>query len=212
MGLTIFRWTFAATLAVIFMTSIYAYYRWRYEDGKRLRVVTPGKLYRSGQLSADGLDEAVSRFGIRTVLNLQNEAPDPTIKPGVSESEFLDSRGVKFVFLNVDLVKKWHAAEARPAAVARFIALMDNPDNFPMLIHCRAGLHRTGVLLALYRMEYEGWTRDEALRELKLHGFGRSACTARNDYIQQYVLFHEPRARRHNPPSTASMWETRSTP
>jgi protein-tyrosine phosphatase len=61
------------------------------------------------------------------------------------------------------------------------------------LIHCRAGLHRTGVISAVYRMEYDGWTPQEALRELKDHGFGEFASTAANVYVQQYVLTYQPR-------------------
>ena len=57
-----------------------------------------------------------------------------------------------------------------------------------MLIHCKAGLHRTGILTAVYRMEYEGWTPAQAYRELKAHGFGDWACTSANDYVNEYVL------------------------
>ena len=72
---------------------------------------------------------------------------------------------------------------------------MDDPASYPVLIHCKAGLHRTGILAALYRMEYEGWTREEALHELKAHGYGEFASTAANHYINQYVLGYQPRAR-----------------
>ena len=34
---------------------------------------------------------------------------------------------------------------------------MDDPDSYPVLIHCNAGLNRTGVMVAVYRMEYQGW-------------------------------------------------------
>jgi tyrosine-protein phosphatase SIW14 len=65
---------------------------------------------------------------------------------------------------------------------------MDDPTNYPVLIHCRAGLHRTGVLAAVYRMEYDGIGSEEAIQELKAHGFGEWPCTSANDYIKQYIL------------------------
>jgi protein tyrosine/serine phosphatase len=73
---------------------------------------------------------------------------------------------------------------------------MDDPTNHPVLIHCRAGLHRTGVLTAVYRMEYEGWSTREAFNELKSNGFGDSACTSANEYVSQYVLAYRPRSSR----------------
>ncbi len=70
---------------------------------------------------------------------------------------------------------------------------MDDEASYPVLIHCRAGLHRTGVLSAVYRMEYQGWSPLEAFEELRAHGFGTFACTAANEYVRQYVLTYRRR-------------------
>ena len=72
---------------------------------------------------------------------------------------------------------------------------MDDPANYPVLIHCRAGLHRTGVLVAVYRMEYDRWSPSEAVREMLENGFGRFACDESNEYISQYILTYRPRGR-----------------
>ena len=39
---------------------------------------------------------------------------------------------------------------------------MDNPANYPVLIHCYHGVGRAEMYSALYRIEYEGWDKDEA--------------------------------------------------
>jgi protein tyrosine/serine phosphatase len=70
---------------------------------------------------------------------------------------------------------------------------MDRAENYPVLIHCKAGLHRTGVLVALYRMEYDGWSAQRAMDELKECGFGETKATRANEYIKQYVLTYRPR-------------------
>jgi protein tyrosine/serine phosphatase len=87
-----------------------------------------------------------------------------------------------------DLLVSCDDHKARPAAIDRFLALIDDKSNHPVLIHCRAGLHRTGVMTAVYRMEYDGWSPRQAIEELKAQGFGEWPCTAANEYIAQYIL------------------------
>lgn len=188
------RWIVGILIVVTIVDVPLVYHRYRYQHSKRFHEVTPGKLYRSGAMLADGFREAIERYQIRTVINLQNEAPDPEVRLGfftgasIRESELCRQHNVRFVFLNPDLVSRRLVPEQRPKVIDEFLALMDDPMNYPVLIHCRAGLHRTGVLSAVYRMEYENWSVADAMRELKAHGFGDRDATCANDYIRQYVL------------------------
>ena len=50
---------------------------------------------------------------------------------------------------------------------------------------------------AVYRMEYCGWTWQQAIAELKANGFGEWPCTDANDYITQYILSYKPGIRQH---------------
>lgn len=188
-----------AVLVIAFAGGCYAYFRAVYEHGKRLRVVEPGKFYRSGQLTADGFRDAVERYHLRTILNVQDDYPDPDIQADllgnktVKESDLCRELGVNYVWLTPDLQPRSTPGGPRPAVLKEFLALLDEPANYPVLIHCKAGLHRTGVLSAVYRQEYQGWSRLAAYRELKAQGFGDTACTSANDYVRQYVLDYKPR-------------------
>jgi tyrosine-protein phosphatase SIW14 len=205
-ALTFWRWLVGGALAFLMVAAPYVYYRHTYSHAKRLRVVSPGRVYRSGSMTAEGFRDAIHRLGIKTVLNLQEEAPDPNLpqsyfdRSQVRESKVCADEGADLVFLEVDTVAPNQYPQVKPAALAKFIKIMDDPKAYPILIHCRAGLHRTGVISAVYRMEYEGWTPQEALRELKDHGFGEFASTAANVYVQQYVLTYQPR-RAATPPA-----------
>jgi protein tyrosine phosphatase (PTP) superfamily phosphohydrolase (DUF442 family) len=187
-------WLLIGLLATTFVVAPFSYYRWHYERNRRLRVVTPGLVYRSGQMTQAGFAEAFERYRIRTVINFQNEAPDPQLAPDLCESEFCRRHGVRYLFLAPDLVDRRTVPPNRPAVIDQFLAVMDDPENYPVLFHCRAGLHRTGVLAAVYRMEYQGWTVPQAMAELRAHGFGKTQSTARNDYITQYILTYQPRS------------------
>jgi tyrosine-protein phosphatase SIW14 len=186
------------------------YFRSVYAHSKRLRVVVPGRFYRSGQMTAAGFTDAIAKLHIRTVINVQDDVPDPDLdrtfwnRHTIKESALCRQLGVRFVQLSPDLVPHRQAGHKRPETIEQFLAIMDDERNYPVLIHCRAGLHRTGCLSAVYRMEYEGWSPEEAYRELKAHGFGTWACTSANDYVQQYVLTYHPDIRNSTDPDRAA--------
>jgi hypothetical protein len=196
------RWALVGLLVVIVGLVPVVCYRSTYTYGKRLREVDPGRVYRCGQLTVEGFADTIRRLGIRTVLNLQDDYPDPDIWQGfwdrrtIKESEMCRRLGVHYVLIEPDLVSRRRVPAERPAAIDRFLEVMDDESSFPVLIHCKAGLHRTGLLSAVYRMEYQGWTVYEAYHELKAHGFGDWASTSANDYVKQYVLTYHPGQRR----------------
>jgi protein tyrosine/serine phosphatase len=192
-------WILGLSLAAFLLASPFLYYRYNYTHSKRLRVVEEGKFYRSGNMSAPGFREAIERYGIRTIINLQDEAQDPSLDEAywggdtILESDLCREMNVRFIYLGVDLVNRRDSPAQRPKAIDQFLEIMDNPDNYPVLIHCRAGLHRTGCLAAVYRMEYNHWPMEQALCELKSHGFGEFVSSKTNEYIMQYLVTYKPR-------------------
>jgi len=192
------RWVLGLGLAALLVVVPFVHFRAVYAHGKRLREVTPGKVYRSGQMTAEGFTEAVARYQIRTILNLQDEYPDPDIQKSfwsdetVKETALCRQLGVRYLYLPPDLISRRLVPAQRPEAIERLLAVLDDPASYPVLLHCKAGLHRTGVMVAVYRMEYEGWSPQQAIRELKDNGFGEWPCTSANDYITQYILTYRP--------------------
>ncbi len=197
-------WLGVTTLVAVLGLGLFHFYRGVWEKGKRLRVAVPGRLYRSGQLTVAGFADAVHRYGIRSVVNVQQEFPDPSIRMDyisratIGEQEMCKTFGVKYIHVKPDLISSAEYPKKRPAVLDDMLAVYDDPRNYPMLIHCKAGLHRTGLLTALHRVEYQGWTVGEAYRELKAHDFGDKACTEANLYVKQYLLDYKPRGN-HTP-------------
>jgi tyrosine-protein phosphatase SIW14 len=198
----IVRWALVASVVVLVAVLPLVYYRYTYARGKRLREVDPGRVYRSGQMNAEGFREAHDLYGIRTVVCLRDDDPDPDVPLGflpgsgtIKESDLCRGLDMRFVFIAPDLVSRREVPARRPEAIERFLEVMDNPDSYPVLIHCNAGLNRTGVMVAVYRMEYQGWDMPRAFRDMLDNGFGRSQCTVANDYVKQYVLTYEPEVR-----------------
>ena len=195
---SVIRGSVVAALIVVLVVAPMVYFRCVYDTHKRLRVIDPGRVYRSGQMTAEGFADAVQRYRLRTILNVQDEFPDPDIELSflsrrtIKESELCRELGVRYLHLMPTLLPRRLIPEHRPQAIDQMLNVLDDDSNYPVLIHCHAGLHRTGILTAVYRMEYQGWTNDEAYLDMKAQGFGPWVCTSANDYVKQYVLTYRP--------------------
>ncbi len=148
---------------------VYAYYR--QANGRNFRMVREGVLYRSGQMSLAGLQNAVHDYGIKTVVTLRDAYYPNDPPPDLAEEEFCKNANIKYCRISP---RKWWAPDGSVPAekgVRIFRRIMDDPKNYPVLIHCFAGVHRTGAFCAVYRMEYEHWTNEQAIAEMRACGY-----------------------------------------
>ena len=194
-------WVLGTLLAAIILGLPGLYYRYTYDQARRLRVVTEGKFYRSGQLPASGFRDAHDRYQIKTVINLQEDVKEPRIKewafgkPSVQQSDVLAGIGVNSISLDGGVMDSAQPG-GRPVVIDEFLEVIDGiRDHYwnkglphAILIHCAAGLHRTGLFTAIYRIEYENRSLPEVIEELKANGFGNYKATDANDYIKLYLL------------------------
>jgi protein tyrosine phosphatase (PTP) superfamily phosphohydrolase (DUF442 family) len=108
-------------------------------------------LYRGAQPTAEGM-KALKALGIRTVINL---------RAWHSDKDELAGTGLKSVRFET---KPWHA---EMEDVVGFLRAATDTNNLPVFVHCQRGADRTGMMCALYRIAVCGWTRAEAIDEMK---------------------------------------------
>ncbi len=183
-------------LAVFLLGTIFVgpfLYRWAQHPHRRnFRTVKPGVLYRSGQLSLRGLKRVCHDHGIRTVITLRGAYVAGQPHPDRDEEEWCRREGL-FHYRLPPL--PWNAANGPPPAndnVRRFLEIMDDPRHYPVLIHCFKGTHRTGTMCCIYRMEYDRWPLEQALRELEESGY---ETLDEDREVRDYLLRYRPRER-----------------
>lgn len=146
------------------------WYKFEYDRRSRnFHVVDEGKLYRSAQLDVDGLKQLVREYGIRTIVDLR-EGQKPLDR---AEEEWANAAGVKR--LRIPPRAWWTADGKRPVpaeiGLAEFRDIMNDPRNHPVLVHCWGGIHRTGLYCAIYRMDFQHWSKPDAIAEMRALGY-----------------------------------------
>ncbi len=113
-------------------------------------------VYRSAQPTVEGFKN-LEKLGIKTVINLRAVHSDKDETAGLN----LRCEDISF--------KSWHPEQED---IIKFIKIIQNKENGPFLIHCQHGADRTGMMSAIYRMYVQGWTKEDAIDEMKNGGFG----------------------------------------
>lgn len=99
----------------------------------------------------------LKEMGIRTVVNLRSFHSDR------------DEIGKTKLAYEHIYMKAWHPERED---IVRFLKVVADPERTPVLVHCMHGSDRTGTMSAIYRIVVQGWSKEEALREMTEGGFG----------------------------------------
>jgi protein tyrosine/serine phosphatase len=134
---------------------------------RNFRVVREGVLYRSGQMTRAGLERAVHDYGIRTVICLR----DGLTVADQAEEKFCAAQDIQFIRIPPSGWGDVGGVVPVEGGVRKFRAVLADPKNYPVLVHCFAGVHRTGAYSAIYRMEFEHWSNARAIAEMKACGY-----------------------------------------
>jgi len=143
----------------------------------RIAVVEEGRLYRSAELPPEKLADLCRELGIRTVVDFRKESPKTEAEAGT-----LQAIGVRYVPLPTEQVPG-------PGVVERFLSVMSDENNLPVLIHCVHGVGRTGLHAAVYRIEFQGWSNEQARWEaMLLSGFDSfQEDTPKGRFLMEYA-------------------------
>jgi len=118
------------------------------------------RYYRGGQPEARDYGD-LATLGVKTIVNLTSDDAQ------AEEPALAKQNGLNYFQIPMTTHQAPTAAQMK-----EFLAIVDDPANQPVYVHCVGGRHRTGVMTAIYRMTNDGWTSDQAFAEMKKFQFG----------------------------------------
>jgi protein tyrosine phosphatase (PTP) superfamily phosphohydrolase (DUF442 family) len=103
--------------------------------------------------------QALKDLGVNTVIDLRNDPTD-------YEKGAVEALGMKYV--NIPM-SGWKSPQQKD--IDTFLALVNSPDTGKFYVHCKAGIHRTGVVGAAYRYTNYDWDYDNVYKEMKNYNY-----------------------------------------
>ena len=113
-------------------------------------------LYRGGQPTSRGM-RALKDAGVKTIVNLRSFHSD---RDEIGDIEL----NYEHIYM-----KAWHPEDKE---AARFLRIVTDRTKVPVFVHCKYGADRTGTMCAIYRIAVQGWTKEEAIKEMTGGGYG----------------------------------------
>ncbi|MGH9851120.1 MAG: fused DSP-PTPase phosphatase/NAD kinase-like protein [Blastocatellia bacterium] len=114
--------------------------------------------YRGAQPKGEEYGQ-LAAVGVKTVIDLRDDPKDYA-------RTLAEQAGMKYI--NMPMSDKSYPA---PDVASKFLALVNDKENWPVYVHCAGGRHRTGAMTAVFRMTMQGWDVERAYEEMKDYDF-----------------------------------------
>jgi len=180
---------------------------WYANINHAFRVVTDAKVYKSGLIPPNQLEEYLLKNNIKTIVDLLDPGVQDALNP--AKQQEIDAEQSK-----VDEINKKHNTNIQhinipspqvptKKTLEAFYEVIDNPENYPLLIHCYHGMGRAELYSAVYRMEKENWDNKKAQMDTRpfeflvdspLHHSSFASGRGKGDFILNY----KPRSHEEN--------------
>ena len=139
-----------------------SYFLYMSEQGN-FHVITPGSAYRSAQLDKDELEYYIKKYRIKSILNLRND----TEHADWYEQEVKISSECGVAYYLVPLSAR---AEPSKESVAKLLEVFNSAPR-PILIHCKAGADRTGLVASMWKLVVDKEPKNKAGKQLSIRFF-----------------------------------------
>jgi protein tyrosine phosphatase (PTP) superfamily phosphohydrolase (DUF442 family) len=141
----------------------------------RLRAVVPGRIYISAMPTYRGLAIERGRIGFRTIINLFDESSDQASPGHAEEIRFVREHGLRYLGSPDDGMESDRFLDET-------LALAEDPDAWPILVHCHGCMDRSPAWMGLYRFLIEGVPLNAVFGEIERHRGSRPKAVVSLQY------------------------------
>lgn len=160
-----------------------------YKVNHNFKVISEGKVYKSGVIPPDKLADFVKEHKIKSIIDLRFPGTGDDVNNPEIPVELVAEKEAAAKIVGLNYFNLGSDQVPTPENLEDFFKIMDNPANYPVLIHCFHGVGRAEMYSAIYRIEYENWDRDDARNETRfLTKFSSfDLGKPKGDFLHSYV-------------------------
>ncbi|WP_298225131.1 dual specificity protein phosphatase family protein [Flavobacterium sp.] len=151
-------------------------------------TITEGKVYKSGVIPPDEIKDYVNKYHIKSIVDLRFPGTADLINNPEIPAELTAEKEAVAKIPGVNYFNNGSDQVPKQENLDSFFKIMDNPDNYPVLIHCYHGVGRAEMYSAIYRIEYENFSNEEARKNVRamIKWSSFDDGTPKGEYLKAY--------------------------
>ena len=153
-----------------------------------LATVQQGVLYRDGNRGINTFLTGLRKAKPRTIVCLidDNELADQRKPQFAAEFKQSPGQGANVIRLPIPL-GGWPTSDD----IQKFLSIVTDKSNQPVLVHCAQGVRRTGMLVAAYQQSVLGYDKQQA--KAAIQAFGHKGQTLED--VKRFIDLYDPATR-----------------
>ncbi|QKX04514.1 protein phosphatase [Aquimarina sp. TRL1] len=142
------------------------YYTYHVHVEYRFTEIAKDRVYRSAAMPPDKITQYIKKHRIKTVIDLRIGSVSDPLNPSTDSSLHSEKTTIEkldqVTYINIP-------SEQIPndKNLKDFYRILDKEEAYPVLIHCHHGTGRAILYSALYRIEYENFTNEQARQKTR---------------------------------------------
>ena len=181
-----------------------AYYVWYVHFNFRFAEVSEPqhteKVYQSALIAPDKIGKFIKKAKIKTVIDFLDASVQNKLNPASQKNIDAEDKAIaNYNQKNNTAVQHINIPSGQvpsKKALTEFFKVMDNKENYPVLVHCYHGTGRTEVYASLYRIEYEKWKNEAARKKTRVvvEGLGYTSSFGKGREKGDFLINYKPRS------------------
>lgn len=125
-------------------------------------TITESKVYKSGVIPPNEIASYVKKYRIKSIVDLRMPGTNDLVLNPEKLGELQAERNAVAKITGVNYFSNPSEQVPNQKNIEIFTRIMDDKANYPVLIHCYHGTGRAEMYSAIYQIEYENFTNEDA--------------------------------------------------